>query len=94
MVGDKIGGVGEEAREVREPGVWLIWNPCREAHGFDRRRRAAQALAMAAGESLIPSEVMVGAKIGGVGKEAKEVREPGVRWIWNPWREAHGFGRR
>ena len=37
---------------------------------------------MAGGRGIFDSgEVMVGAKIGGVGEEAREVREPRVRWI-------------
>ena len=36
---------------------------------------------LASGESPIPGEMGLGAGFGGVGKEAREVRELRVRWI-------------
>ena len=36
---------------------------------------------MAAGKASVPGEIRLGARFGGVGNKAREVRELRVRWI-------------
>ena len=49
---------------------------------------------LTARESSIPSEDGVGARVGEVGERAREVKDPWVRWIGNPWWKSNVFGRR
>ena len=52
---------------------------------FDGDQSSERLQWRAAGDLLISDEMGLGARFGGVGKEARKVIELRLRWIWNPW---------